>query len=96
MPVWKKCTMDVLYYDGEADIDCPCEVKIEKKEIVVSYIDDDIPTLYRGKEKTNGHYELESPKANGKASLHRFENGKILEGFWVEDNDRGMWRIKLS
>lgn len=62
---------------------------------------------YIGKESTPGYFKLkckENPVMTGEASLHRFKDGRILEGFWEEHydyegvkySDKGMWRIYLD
>lgn len=94
--VWSNSTMDTFYYDGEADISSACEVRIDDKGIVVSYEGDEGPVIYRGQAKGAGHFELRSTDVDGRATLHMFEGGKFLEGFWVEDGYEGMWRIKLQ
>ena len=96
MPVWSDCKADIIYYDEEADIDEPCEVRIDKDEIIVSYDDEDGPVVYKGKNNGNGHFNLKAPEINGQASLHRFKDGEILEGFWIEGSNKGMWRIRLA
>jgi hypothetical protein len=95
MPVWKNCRADILYYgDDAADMGEPCRVRTEEGWISVSY-DDDGVVEYVGYEKGPGHYELKCGGRSGRATLHRFPNGKILEGFWDEEGQRGMWRIRL-
>ena len=97
MPVFSKSKMDSVYYDdtpayeGEA-----CEVRIDGSEIVVSYEDDRGIVLYKGKEDGHGHYALECPERQGKASLHMFPKGKVLDGYWIEEGYRGFWRIHLT
>ncbi|MBU2807576.1 hypothetical protein HF285_04675 [Acidithiobacillus ferrooxidans F221] len=73
------------------------EVRIDEREIVVSYEDDDGVVIYRGNNDGSGHFSLEAPERNGRASLHRFiPNGNFLEGYWIEGGNRGMWRIELG
>lgn len=94
--VWSNSKMDTFYYDGAADTDSPCEVRIDGNEIVVSYEGDDGPIIYKGQAMGVGHFELRSAAVDGRATLHMFEGGKSLEGFWVEDGIEGMWRITLG
>lgn len=98
MTAWNHCTADTLYYtEDSADTnETGFEVKIDDKEIVVSYEDDSGWVQYRGKNKDTGHFQLTCPERKGEASLHQFPGGKILEGFWVENGLRGMWRIYLA
>ncbi|HPL67776.1 MAG TPA: hypothetical protein PLG94_14690, partial [Smithellaceae bacterium] len=96
MTVWNNCKADIIYYDGEADIDEHCEVKIDKDEIIVSYAGENGPVVYKGKNNGDGHFELSASIVNGHATLHRLKYSNILEGFWLEDGYKGMWRIKLA
>lgn len=97
MPIWNNCRVDILYYDDKADLDEQCEVKIEKDSIVFSYDPEgDGPVVYKGNNNGDGHFELKAPERNGQSSLHMSENGTILEGFWMEDGLKGMWRIRLA
>jgi hypothetical protein len=96
MQVWQNCRVDIFYYDGIADTGEPCEVRIDKDEIVVSYDDEDGPVVYKGKNKGDGHFDLRARKIEGQASLHMSEGSHILEGFWKEGINKGMWRITLG
>lgn len=96
MPVWKNARMDNAYYDQRTALeDDSCEVRIDGEQIVVSYEDDDGVVLYKGKEHGLGHFQLTAPERDGKATLHRFEGSKILEGFWIEGGEKGFWRVTL-
>jgi len=94
--VWHNCKVDTFYYDDEADTDSPCEVRIDGDVIVVSYDGENGPIIYKGQAKGAGHFELRSTDVDGRATLHMFEGGKSLEGFWIEDGIEGMWRIALG
>ena len=88
--------MDSLYYDGEADVGIECQVKIDNDSIVVSYESDDGWVNYSGKNDKSGHFELHADRYDGHASLHMFPGSTVLEGYWVEQGTRGMWRIVLA
>ena len=89
--------MDSVYYDNTyADERGDCEVKIGDNGIVVSYKDDRGIAIYKGKEKGQGHYLLECPERNGRANLHMFPEGEILDGYWIEEGYKGFWRIYLA
>ena len=92
--IWKNCKTDVFYYEGPAD-SYKSEVKFDGNRIVVSYKDEDGYTTYDGESTGDGHFELSSPRAAGRATLHVLEKGRILEGYWEEGGDKGMWRISL-
>ncbi len=96
MSVWSNSKVDILHYDGEVSVNETCEVRIDGDSIVVSYEDAGGYTVYKGSVNGTGHFELEAPSVKGRASLHMFQGGKILEGYWVEDGSRGMWRITLA
>jgi len=98
MAVWNNSVMECIYYDADAaDLDLHCQVRIDDDEIVVTYEEDDggYP-LYRGQNDGTGHFVLQCPANHGRATLHRFPNGQILEGFWDEEGYRGFWRIRLQ
>jgi hypothetical protein len=93
MPVWKNCQNRQFIDEGDL---ADCDVRIDGKEIVVSFKGDDgNPVVYIGKEIGDGHYELRS-KDHGTATLHRFPKSHFLEGFWRDGSDEGMWRIVLN
>lgn len=94
MTIWKNSTMTTFYYSSNAE-DIPCIVKIDDKTILVEYEDEGV-VQYKGRNNNDGHFELTAPQANGRASLHQFPNGEVLEGYWSEDGNRGMWRISLG
>jgi len=87
--------MTTLFHSKDASEDYPCVVKIDESEVLVEY-DDDGLVQYKGSERGPGHYELSAPEVHGKASLHSFDGSSFLEGSWVEDGYRGMWRIELA
>jgi len=89
--------MTTLFY-SDGDVDDKCEVNISEEKIVLSYFDKDFNgyIIYSGEVVGDGHYKLECKEVNGKGTLHRFPNGKRLEGFWVQDGEEGMWRIELN
>lgn len=95
MEKWTNCQLDALYYHDSADIGDECDVTIDGPHISVTYDTDAGPVTYTGTMNGPGHFELQSDAVNGRATLHRFEGGRVLEGYWVEDSVRGMWRIML-
>ena len=96
MTIWNASKMTTLFYsDVPAAEDDPCVVKIDDDEIVIEYEDDGI-VQYRGSNRGDGHFELRATRGKGKASLHMFPGALIIEGSWIEDGYRGMWRIKLA
>jgi hypothetical protein len=74
----------------------PCEVRIGEGMIAVSYQGEGGLVLYEGREEGPGHFRLAAQGVNGRATLHRFENDNVLDGWWLEDSYEGMWRIELN
>jgi len=94
--VYHNAKMDTVYYDGSLAVEGDeCEVKLDNGKMVISYEDGCGFTLYEGKETSEGHFMLECRQNGGKASLHCFPKRKILEGFWIENGEKGFWRIFL-
>lgn len=94
--VTKTALMDTVFYDDTpANEREECEIRINGNEIVVSYEDDDGVVIYKGKDKGHGHFVLECPERQARVTLHRILNGKFLEGYWIEKDYRGFWRITL-
>lgn len=98
MPVWNQSEMITLYSAQDAGDRLKCDVRIDGSEIFVNYRDlDGSNIVYRGQELGSGHFELKMDGGGGHASLHRFPNGEILEGWWFEEEiGEGAWRIILS
>lgn len=94
MNLYSNSKMDSVFSYSDERLDC--EVKIGENDIVVSYKDDRGVVIYKGKEIGQGHYELKCPERNGEGSLHIFPEGKILDGYWIEEGDEGFWRIFLA
>jgi hypothetical protein len=91
MTIWKGSTVKSFLEDDGGG----CEVRIDGATIVVSY-EHNGPTIYRGEEVGQGHYELTCPAKRGRATLHRSPDSNVLEGHWTESGNEGMWRIELE
>jgi hypothetical protein len=74
----------------------PCEVRIGEGTMAVSYQGEGGLVVYEGREEGPGHFRLAAQGVNGRATLHRFENDNMLDGWWLEDSYEGMWRIELN
>lgn len=96
MTIWHDCKMSTLYYSADEAGDSPCAVRLEPGYILVEYEDAGRSYHYTGIEKGEGHYQLHCADNHGEATLHRFADSTILEGFWRESGEHGMWRIKLG
>ena len=92
--IHENCAMTVYYASKDVAETWPCTVKITPEEILVEY-DDEGLVEYRGNNDGSGHFDLVATGVNGKATLHMRPGSGILEGFWIEDGERGMWRIEL-
>jgi hypothetical protein len=98
MPVWSDSRMTIAYYNTYvADEDLHCEVRIDGSTIVVSYrgLEEEGLVVYKGKKQGEGHYVLDCPDKQGKATLHHLENSIYLTGYWTEVRQKGFWRITL-
>lgn len=95
MEIFKRSFMTTYYADG-VDFDWPCSVRIDEDLIVVEYAGEQGPVIYRGSSLGAGHYKMRKDGGGGEATLHRFPGGEILEGFWIEDVQDGMWKIRLG
>jgi len=96
MTIWNNSKMTTVYFsDDDASENYDCVVKIENGKILVEYEDGGI-LQYVGEEKGQGHFDLSCPSVSGRASLHMFANSEILEGSWIENSYRGMWKIMLA
>jgi hypothetical protein len=96
---YKDCEMRV-YESGEDTVSMRCDVTIRPGRIEVTYRDFELGNRVDnwvtcvGEEKGTGHFAVRGPRSEG--SLHRFPGGRILDGWWREESDEGMWRILLK
>lgn len=74
----------------------PCKVTINSKFITVAYDDAGQTWQYRGQALGPGYYNLQAEGFDGRATLHCFEGSNVLEGTWIQDGIRGMWRMSAS
>ena len=95
MEVFDRALMDTYCADG-IYFDHPCKVRIDEEMLVIEYLNESEQCAYRGHSSGQGHYRLQGVHTKADATLHRFADAKILEGFWAENGEQGMWRIRLS
>jgi len=50
---------------------------------------------WKGERNGQGHFRLRTDNPGKEASLHRFADSTILEGFWRDGSERGFWRLHL-
>ena len=98
---FKDATMKVWTVEVDAMVTRQCEVRLgdHNGQVEVIYEDearDDSSVSYEGMEQGDGHYLLECESLDGRASLHRFSDSLILEGFWETAEASGMWRVELG
>ena len=84
------------YTADHVTLDQPCKMRIEAGILTIEYLADGENTSYRGQEQGPGHFELNGNGFDGRATLHMFEGSNILEGGWVEEGAKGMWRVRLG
>lgn len=94
MEHFRSCQMDT-FHAGGIEFDWPCTARIDADTVVVEYETADGLCTYRGESLGEGHYRLKKLAGKGDATLHRFPGSMILEGFWIEEAEQGMWRIRL-
>lgn len=98
--VFNSSVMEVVYYsEQDADTGEPCRVIIGDGHIEVIYDFVDEVRKWTGNEIGDGHFRLEGLDFEGEATLHAFptiKKGMWLDGFWEEEGERGMWRIRLG
>lgn len=89
--------LDIGYFDArEARTEVPVQVTMDTRGLTLVMPDEaDEAVLLHGERRGQGHYVLSAQSAGVEASLHRFANSTILEGFWRNGRDRGFWRLHL-
>lgn len=70
-------------------------VDIGVRSIVVEWQEGTRKYRNEGVRTGQGHFILEAGDGAGKATLHRFQNSSILEGFWTTSSRSGFWRLHL-
>lgn len=97
MSEWAEASMDNLYYDNSLpSFNWQCFVRKEGGMLHVKYDDDDETLTWRGEEISPGHFKLQLLGGNGHARLHAFPGGKVYVGEWIEDGEKGTWRISID
>lgn len=95
--LWKNSVVHTYYGDDNTMDTDHCEVTIGDGRMSVRYeYEPGKFQTYDGPEVGEGHFNLIAKVDEGKASLHRIPHSRILEGWWAEDGNEGMWRIILN
>lgn len=89
--------LDIGFFEArDARTDVPVQVTLDERGLtLVMPNDSGEPVLLHGERRGQGHYVLSAPNAGIDASLHRFADSTILEGFWRNGRERGFWRLHL-
>lgn len=92
-----EATIEIAYFDArKARRGVPAQIEFEGRGItLVTRNERDEPLLWSGERRGQGHYVLTSADAEMDASLHRFADSAILEGFWRNGMERGFWRVHM-
>lgn len=100
MANWNESECETFFDDARSAVTEPCHVNIGDGQIIVIASNSDPAWRYEGVEVAQGQFRLWGKTHTGEGTLHRLENGDILEGSWEEEEDgdraRGMWRITLG
>jgi hypothetical protein len=89
--------MEIAYFDTrDARGDIPAQVMFDDKGLtLVAPGANDESVLWHGERRGQGHYVMSSSVPGMEASLHRFADSTILEGFWRNGRERGFWRLHM-
>ncbi len=90
-------TLEIAYFDArDARSDIPAQVTMDSRGMTLVAADENgEQILWHGERRGQGHYVLGTQQAGMDASLHRFADSMILEGFWRNGRERGFWRLHL-
>lgn len=96
MAIWRNSTIQNFCADGTV-YDLPSEVRIDQGKLVLSFRDGGTQEVWVGIEDGAGHYHLTCAANGATATLHRFSDDDVLDGWWsVPRKGYGMWRITLD
>lgn len=77
-------------------VDCIIIIDGHSIQVKMSFEYEELPFVWYGTSSGADHFELLCPELAGRATLHRFSRGRVLDGCWWEDGDHGFWRIELQ
>lgn len=96
MEAWNDAKFDIGFYDDQrAILGQKCEVRVMGSSLSISCQFLEEAVALHGLRNGQGHYHLVAPDGGMQATLHRFKDSQILEGFWKRRGRRGFWRIQL-
>ena len=90
-------TLDIAFFDERrVRSDVPAQVMLDGRGLtLVTANEKGENILWHGERRGQGHYVLNAQYPGMEASLHRFADSVILEGFWRNGKERGFWRLHL-
>ena len=97
MPDMIDAYLDIAYFEArDARHEVAARIKFEGRGLtLVTENEQGESVLWHGERRGQGHFVLSAPDADMEASLHRFADSTILEGFWRHGRERGFWRLHL-
>ena len=96
MEAWNEAKLDIGFYDGQqALLGQKCDVRVVTSSLSINCLFLEEEVTLHGLRNGQGHYHLVAPDGGMQATLHRFKDSQILEGFWTRRGRRGFWRIQL-
>lgn len=89
--------LEIAYFDArDARSEVPAQVMFAGPGLTLVAPDaTGTDVLWHGERRGQGHFVLSAETAGMEASLHRFADSTILEGFWRSGPERGFWRLHL-
>jgi hypothetical protein len=96
MEAWNDAKLDIGFYDDQrALLGLKCDVRAVGSSLSVNcrFLEEEV--VLHGLRNGQGHYHLVAPDGSMQATLHRFKDSQILEGYWTRRGRRGFWRIQL-
>ncbi|MEX2162631.1 MAG: hypothetical protein WD823_00085 [Sulfuricaulis sp.] len=96
MEAWNEAKLDVGFYDDQrALLGLKCSVRVVASSLSISCLFLEEEVALHGLRNGQGHYHMVASNGSMQATLHRFKDSQILEGFWTRRGRRGFWRIQL-
>ena len=97
MPHMLDVTIELAFFEArDARRDISAQIKFEGRGLTLLMADESgHPVMWHGERRGQGHFVLSAPEADMEASLHRFADSLIMEGFWRHGRERGFWRLHL-
>jgi len=89
-------TLEIGYIDArDARSNVPARISLDARGLTLLVDEGSDAVLWHGERLGQGHYVLRAKEPGVEATLHRFADSAILEGFWRSGAQRGFWRLHL-